>query len=129
LGYYAQAMLSLGEMGLPPLDIHAGYGVTEVVLLDTDRQDLVDENGMPGDDFNDDANTALLDSPGFTPLKSQTGISAGLTYHFDDHLHAHTDVFLASFKWAAITPVPIDGSPAVPEQNFVVANLGLTYDW
>lgn len=130
LGYYGQAMLSLGEMGMAPLDIHAGYGVTEVLLLDTDQQDLVDDDGDPNTvAYNDDQYPNQLDSPGFTPAKSQTGISAGLTYHLNDHLHAHTDVFLASFKWASITPAPTDGSPAVPEQNFIVANLGLTYDW
>lgn len=130
LGYYGQAMLSLGEMNLLPLDIHAGYGVTDVILLDTDQTDLVDDDMNPATPaFNDDSIPQKVDSPGFVPLKTQTGISAGLTYHITDNLHAHTDVFLASFKWATITPAPTDGSPAQPEQNFIVTNLGLTYDW
>jgi hypothetical protein len=143
-GYYLQAMFSLGDIGAAPLDIHAGYGVSQVHLLDTDRTDLVDNDGDDANEdglsdadgvtpatptFNDDGNPALVDSVGFVPIKTQTGISAGVTYHATENLHAHLDIFLASFKWAEITPAPTDGTPAVPEQAFVVGNAGLTYDW
>ncbi len=129
-GYYVQAMFSLGDMGAAPVDFHAGYGVSQVHLLDTDRTDLTDDDMNPATHpGNDDANPALTDSTGFTPIKTQTGISGGVTYHATDNLHAHAGIFLASYKWAEISPAPTDGTPAVPEQNFVVGNLGLTYDW
>src|SRR5690606_30220857 len=129
-GYYVQAMFSLGDMGAAPVDFHAGYGVSQVHLLDTDRTDLTDDDMNPATPTgNDDANPALTDSTGFTPIKTQTGISGGVTYHATDNLHAHAGIFLASYKWAEISPAPTDGTPAVPEQNFVVGNLGLTYDW
>lgn len=58
----------------------AGWGVTRVHQTDIDRE------GLPG-------------QPAISLIKTQTGISAGITYHLRHWLHVAADLFRADFRW------------------------------
>jgi len=130
-GYYAQLQVALGK-----LDLMAGWGITRVKLLDSDRVDQRDDDNDPatpsGNDFDDDGDAATpvgdddevpgapdVDPLGLNPLKHQMGISAGLAYHFADQLHLGLDFFRADYRWYLGETKQI--------VNFV--NVGMTVQW
>jgi len=110
-GYYAQFQLALGKV-----DINLGAGITRVYLLDSDKVDVIDDDGdnatsstndidddadpaTPVD--NDDADPAVVDSDpiGYNNYKSQMGLSVGVVFHATDNLHLGLDVFRAQHDW------------------------------
>ncbi len=94
-GYYAQGQLALGKV-----DVNLGVGVTRVHLNDSDRvDDRDDDTNMATPSGNDDANPASPDPVGYSVIKQQLGMSAGVVYHFTDTLHFGVDYFRANFKW------------------------------
>lgn len=130
-GYYAQLQIALGK-----IDLMAGWGITRVYLLDSDRVDQRDDDNDPttpsGNDFDDDGDPGTpvgdddeqpgvpdVDPLGTNPLKHQMGISAGMAYHFSDQLHFGLDFFRADYRWYLADTKQI--------VNFV--NAGLTVQW
>jgi hypothetical protein len=113
-GYYAQGQLALGKV-----DLNLGAGVTRVHLNASDRVDDRDDDTSPATpSSNDDANAGAQDPVGYSVIKQQLGISAGVVYHFTQSLHFDIDYFRAQFAWY------LGEKQAV---NFV--NAGATIQW
>jgi Gram-negative porin len=75
-GYYVQSQVVAGQF-----DFSAGWGITRVFLLPQDS--VADANGnIP-----------------HSVVKSQTGINAGVLYHWKPWLHLDVDYFRADFRW------------------------------
>jgi hypothetical protein len=94
-GYYAQGQLALGKF-----DVNLGVGITRVHLNDSDRvDDRNDDSDETTPTPNDDMNPAAQDPVGYSVIKQQLGISAGVVYHFTKVLHFDVDYFRANFAW------------------------------
>ncbi|HYO93040.1 MAG TPA: porin [Polyangiaceae bacterium] len=114
-GYYAQLQVALGK-----LDLQAGWGITRIRLLDSDRGNFLDDDTNPATPaVNDDADPATPDPFTENLIKHQMGISAGAVYHISDRLHFGLDYFRADFRWY------------LQEQKQVMnlVNAGLTMEW
>lgn len=92
-GYY----VVLG-LNLHPVTLNAGYGITRVFATDNDFV------------------AAKLN--GFDPIKTQQGISAGINYHYGEHLVLALEYFHAKHTWYF-----------GETQDVNVANAGLTVLW
>jgi hypothetical protein len=141
-GYYAQLQVSPMKV----FDISLGAGISRVKLLKEDVVDYTDDDGDDPDgdgltdaDHNpltprtaatpaaDDDGVAGPDSAGFIPVKSQVGLSGGVTVHLADNLHLAFEYFRAIFTWHKPSPAAQDAQE--PRQAFHVVNAGITYDF
>lgn len=89
-GYYVQGQLALGTF-----DVNAGWGMTRVYVLPED----IDPNWCGGAASPCGGFDAGTNQPLHSFLKSQTGYSGALVYHFSSYLHFALDYFLADAKW------------------------------
>lgn len=123
-GYYAQLQVAPTKT----FDLSAGAGVTRVKLLDTDTNDVRDDDMNPATpSVDDDPIPGVPDSIGEVPVKQQLGFSAGATFHLTENLHVALEYFRAIFQW--YKPTPAAAGTQNPEQKFHVVNTGVTYDW
>jgi len=123
-GYYAQAMVSATKA----IDIMAGVGITSVAQNPEDKVDSKDDDGSATTpSANDDTSPAAPDSVKFVTIKSQTGITGGVTVHLNENLHLAFEYMRAMFEW--YKPIPAGPTTTNPKQNFHVINAGITYDW
>jgi hypothetical protein len=120
-GYYGQLQVVLGAF-----DLQAGAGVSRVHLLDTDRTDMADDDMNPATPAGDDDGAPGADSTGFTPIRQQLGLSAGVVYHVGKNLHLDLDYFNANYQWYDTAPKSPHGAP---EQKIHFVNAGATFDW
>lgn len=94
-GYYAQSQVVAG-----PVDFSAGWGITRVFLGPNDS--VADANGnIP-----------------HSVVKSQTGLNAGVVYHYKPWVHFDLDYFRADFRWFL-----------GETQALNVGNAGMTFTW
>jgi hypothetical protein len=123
-GYYAQAMVS----ATPAIDISAGFGVSQLAQNPEDKADSTDDDANPATfSGNDDADPTRPESVKFITIKSQTGISGGVTFHVTENIHVALEYFRAMFQW--YLPTPAVAGQTNPKQNFHVVNAGITYAW
>jgi hypothetical protein len=123
-GYYAQVMVSATKA----IDIMAGAGITSVAQNPEDKVDSQDNDMNPATPSgNDDEDPTRPESVKFVTIKSQTGITGGVTVHLTENLHLAFEYMRAMFQW--YKPIPADVNTTNPKQNFHVLNAGITYDW